>query len=69
MLLDLLKLHCSMLNCDCACIATGEMCPLYDNETEHCLIGITPSEWNLDKLKSAFDKLATFDYGFEIDSP
>ena len=61
MLLDVLKTHCEQLNCDCICIATGEMCPLYDTESANCLLDNIPAEWDIDKIKKAFDKLKMFD--------
>lgn len=63
MLLEILKTHCEQLNWNCICIITGERCPLYDTESEKCLLDTIPYEWNIDKIKKAFDKLRMFDYG------
>lgn len=59
-----LKQHCKMMNCDCACITTAEMCPLFDNETGDCFLHVNPCDWKIDKIKEGFEKLSTFHYGF-----
>lgn len=59
-----IKNHCRMMNCDCACISTAEMCPLYDNETG-CYLRCSPSEWDLRHIKEGFEKLKTFNYGMK----
>lgn len=60
-----IKTHCSMMNCDCVCITTAEMCPLFDNETGMCYFHADPSDWKIDKIKEGFEKLSAFYYGFK----
>lgn len=60
-----IKYHCRMMNCDCACIVTAELCPLCDIKTG-CLLKQDPSDWDLPRIKEGFEKLKTFNYGMKM---
>lgn len=59
-----LKHHCRMFNCDCACLTTAVLCPLLDENYE-CLLKKEPADWDIDKIKQAFEKLKDFNYGIK----
>lgn len=59
-----IKTHCMMMNCDCACIVTGEFCPLCDFE-KGCLIKQDPADWDLPRIKEGFEKIKAFNYGMK----
>lgn len=59
-----IKYHCRMMNCDCACITTGEICPLCDS-VKGCLLQHDPAEWEIHRIKEGFEKLKTFNYGMK----
>lgn len=63
MIIESIVDHCNAMNCDCVCISTNKICPLYDLDNYRCMLECIPSEWDIQKIKKAFDDLKTFDYG------
>lgn len=63
MMIECIVKHCEAMNRYCKCVNTNELCPLYDIYEDKCLLECIPSEWNIKKIKKAFDDLKTFDYG------
>ena len=60
MFIQVLKEHCSKMTIDCK--SKEKICPLYDPNYKKCLLSISPQQWDIEKIKQAFEQIATFKY-------
>ena len=63
MMIECIADHCNAMNCDCVCVMTNALCPLYDLDNYRCMLECIPADWDIQKIKKAFDDLKTFDHG------